>query len=171
MKYIGNYREWINKEWIDYMLAGQGHSHIRNNPAEYGKDNHISKLLNSGWDISKELWSSYEQDILPFVIDKMPIDIGPKYQWWFVKLLPGQVIPIHKDHKVKNWDELDCKRFWMPLQDYEKGHFFFYNDSTILDYKAGDVFAYTDQDVLHGALNTNERKIRLTFNFTFYGVF
>lgn len=168
MDYIGNYKDWIKSEWIDYLLNNKGHRHIRSDPSEYGKNNSATKLIESGWDLSRELFSGYENDNFPFEIE-MPFDLGDKFDWWFIKLLPGQLIPVHQDHNVSKYENLNCRRYWMPLQDYQTGHFFMFEGNMIKNYKAGDIFAYGNQNGIHGAANLAWGVTRLTFNFTSYG--
>ena len=45
------------------------------------------------------------------------------------------------------------RSYWMPLQDYENGHIFMYEDQVITNYKKGDVWMYSDSTALHGASN------------------
>jgi hypothetical protein len=65
-------------------------------------------------------------------------------------MYPGQFTPMHRDpHTI----DINCKRYWIPLQDYELGHIFIYKDQIITNYKKGDVYTYDDANEIHGAVN------------------
>jgi hypothetical protein len=49
--------------------------------------------------------------------------------------------------------EQNSQRYWMPLQDWESGHIFMYENQVVTGYKMGDVWCYTDSTALHGAAN------------------
>lgn len=164
MKYIGNFQEFIQKEWFDYMDAHEGEIHPKRDSSDYGDDNHFSKYIKAGYDANTTWWHSYEERSFPFDI-QVPIE-GKTINWWFVKMFPGQFIPIHRDSWTK-YKESICKRYWMPLQDYTSGHIFIIGNTMLSKYKAGDLFEYP-QDELHGPINLSSSIIRYTFNFVQY---
>ena len=168
MKYIGNYANWINPEWIQYMESNIGEKHPRVDPNEYGEGNPLEKIKKYGYNLENTFWYSFEQRSFPFDLD-FPFDLKGSKDWWFVKMLPGNFIPFHKDHPPKNESEqLTARRFWMPLQNYTEGHIFIMEHEFLKDYKAGDVFEYDDEAGRHAACNLSMGITRYTFNFQVY---
>ena len=165
MKYIGNFKEWITEECINYLLHNDGT--VR--PNTPGKNPNVQEFIEAervGYDMSKTWWHIYEQ--LDFPIDiKIPFDSDKKTIWWFIKMTPGGMMPIHRDPHVSATGINDPKRYWMALQDYVPGHIFVYKNFMITDYKAGDIWMYTDPNEIHGACNISYVP-RLTFQFTTY---
>ena len=47
----------------------------------------------------------------------------------------------------------NCKRYWVPLQDFIPGHVFIYGNSMVANYRRGDVFQYENSQDEHGAAN------------------
>lgn len=166
MKYLGNYKEWIQSDWINYMIENEGHKHPRIDPNEYGVDNNLDKIKSYGYDLNSIFWYSFERDNFAFDIN-LPIDLGENIDWWFVKMLPSNFIPMHKDHNPKKYSNMTCRRFWMPLQDYVEGHVFINGGEFLKEYRAGDVFEYSQHEQ-HGAFNISKGSVRLTFNFAVY---
>ena len=169
MKYIGNYSEWIKKEWIDYLLSSQGEKHPRIDPNEYGKGNKLDKLRQYGYKLEDTFWYSFESRSFPFEFEP-PFDLGKNYDWWFVKMLCGNFIPFHRDHPPGKYENMTVRRFWMPLQDYTEGHIFIMEDEFLKNYRAGDVFEYELDGGRHGAFNISMGIPRLTLNFQGYYV-
>jgi hypothetical protein len=149
MQFIGNYKDWVDDQWIEYMMKNDGTprpSGGRNPNSEEFKN--AEKL---GYDLSQTYWYIYEPDTFPFNVIP-PIEIQDQtFIWWFIKMLPGNKMPMHKDPHAVN--EKNSKRYWMPLQDYEPGHVFIYEDELATHYKKGDLFVYDDSKALHGACN------------------
>lgn len=168
MKLIGNYKDWIKPEWLEYMANNDGEKHPKLDPAEYGKVNSVDKLRDCGYDVDNSIfWHSFEPKTLPFDVT-LPFIVDGKVDWWFVKMKSGNFIPFHRDHAPRNdCDGLIARRFWMPLQDYVEGHVFIMGNELVKDYKAGDVFEYAD-DCRHGVFNLSMGITRYTFNFNFY---
>lgn len=160
MKYIGNYASWINDDWIEWMLVNDG------TPRPSGGSNPDSEEFNqasqAGYDLSKTYWYIYEPHTFPYDIES-PIEVNGNFIWWFIKMLPGQFMPMHKDpHAVH---ESNSKRYWMPLQDYEPGHVFINENELSIDYKKGDLFEYNESDAIHGSCNIGWTP-RLILNFS-----
>jgi hypothetical protein len=66
-------------------------------------------------------------------------------------MLPGNFMPMHMDpHTVQ---QQNADRFWIPLQDWQPGHIFMYEDYVTTNYKKGDIFQYANSAALHGAAN------------------
>jgi hypothetical protein len=59
-------------------------------------------------------------------------------------------MPMHTDPHTH---EESCKRYWIPLQDYESGHIFIYKNTLMTEYSANDVFVYKNAQDSHGAAN------------------
>lgn len=168
MKYIGNYKDWIKPEWVEFMENNLGEKHPRLDQEEYGEGNSLEKLKQSGFDLDTAYWYSFEQRTLPFTVTP-PFDLGGKSDWWFVKMKPSNFIPFHRDHAPKNdCGEMTARRFWMPLQDYVEGHIFIMGNDYMTGYKAGDVFEYDDETERHAACNISMGVSRYTYNFQFY---
>lgn len=166
MRFLGNYSSWVDPRWSEYMSENVGEIHPQQNTTEYGEDNNLQLIKDYGYDIHSVFWYSYESRSFPFEIT-LPIDAGSNIDWWFVKMMCGNFIPMHKDHTHGNFDGQSCRRFWMPLQDYIEGHVFINGDEFIKDYSAGDLFEY-DQHERHGGFNISMGIPRYTFNFAIY---
>lgn len=165
MKYIGNFYHWIKDEWINYLLNNDGVP--RPNTFSENPDTEEFKIAPEvGYDLSKTWWYHYSEKSCPLKITP-PINISNEYMWWFIKILPGGMMPMHKDPHVTESDVKNVRRFWMPLQDYVPGHVFVYNNIFMTDYKAGDLWSYIDANEIHGACNIGYTP-RLTFQFSTY---
>lgn len=165
MQYHGNYRDWIDPKWTEYMSENVGEIHPQQDNDEYGENNSLQLIKDYGYDINSIFWHSYESRSFPFDVT-IPI-AGENTDWWFVKMLCGNFIPMHKDHNHDDYSGLNCRRFWMPLQDYVEGHVFINGGEFIKDYSAGDLFEY-DQHERHGCFNISMGVPRYTFNFAIY---
>lgn len=160
MKFIGNYKDWIDPKVIDYIMTHDG------TPRPSGGRNPNSQefveAAKVGYDMSMTYWYIYEPDTLPFDITP-PIEHDGNIIWWFIKMLPGNIMPMHRDPHVSQKE--NCTRYWMPMQDYQPGHVFIYDKELVVDYKAGDLLAYPDANEIHGACNIGYTP-RITFLFT-----
>jgi hypothetical protein len=165
MEHVGNYSNWIDTKWIEYMSSTTGLVHpFLDGP--YGGN--LEKLKEMNYDVKQVRWECYrpEENNLPFNITlPTDIDTGVKCEFWFVKLLPGNQIPMHRDYNIR--DDLSIFRYWMPLEDHKLGHVFLYENVLMSDYKAGDLFRYTDSDAMHGVCNLGSFT-RYTLNITVY---
>ena len=117
-----------------------------------------------GYKLNDTYWYTFEPKDLPF-------DIVPPLDnvslWWFVKMNPGQFMPMHVDQD--DHSSATINRYWMPLQDYEIGHLFIYKDSLLSPYKKGDLYMFDDADAFHGSSNIGFSP-RLIFNCAQYKV-
>lgn len=149
MKYIGNYSTWIKKEWVNTILSTDGQARPRDwPPASAVESAEYSKYKTAGYDLSAVNWWVYEHRDLR--LDIIPPWTSNKIHWWFTKMMPGQFMPVHTDPHAH---DQPCNRYWMPLQDYEFGHVFLYNNQMISDYKKGDVYMFDNERDMHGAAN------------------
>ena len=166
MIFLGNYRDWVKQEYIDYILNNNGVERPKTSK-ENPDTEEFRRAKEVGYDLSSIMWRHYEDIVTPLDI-KPPFDIGnKKIMWWFIKLLPGNYMPMHRDPHVTWEDRKNVERFWMPMQDYEPGHIFIYKDSMLSNYKCGDLYRYDDENAIHGAANIGYTP-RITFMFSTY---
>lgn len=149
MKFIANYKSWLDQSILDTILSTAGDRRPTNEPLEPYKLELAKTLHNAGYTNDKIGWTLYypshfEKPIVP------PIDIG-KGHLWFCKLNPGDMFPMHQD-LFENSDP-NLKRYWMACQDSTPGHIFVYDKEPLVGYKAGDLFEFTDSTAWHGACN------------------
>lgn len=151
MKYINNFNHWINPEWIKELLANTG----TGRPAEGQRPDtpemveEYRKAREAGYKDNDIYFYMFDNKNVSFNIE--PPFVTEKYHWWITKMLPGNFMPIHKDPHTMY--QKNSKRYWMPLQDWEPGHIFLYEDQVITNYKAGDVWMYEEASAVHGAAN------------------
>lgn len=163
MKYIGNYAEWIKPEWEEYLLKNEGFPRPENKILENQfEEEQNSKIENLGYKNSV-YWYKFTPDNFPFDIT-MPTGEKPLL-WWFVKMLPGNLIPMHIDQEIETGKHTNL--YWLSLNDYEQGHVFVCNDKLHTGYKKGDLYMLDDANLLHGSCNIGFSP-RLIFNFTTY---
>ena len=152
MKYIDNFKHWIKQEWIDELLTSKGMARFKEGPRP---DSPIMQAqwdnaVKAGYNLETEYFYMFDKNNVSFEINP-PWCEGKNFHWWITKMLPGNCMPIHTDPHTSY--ELNSQRYWIPLQYYQNGHWFVYNDVVITDYKAGDVYQYDDSRDPHGAIN------------------
>jgi len=182
MKFIGNYRDWLQDEWITYVQENEG---IEQPKAEF-VDNDIEgavergeraefcefqkKYGGAGYDVKSLLYYIFDGRNFPFDIGVPPWVKGYKEgvsgtYFNLFKYKPGHILPIHSDRVTKF--EKNCTRYWMSWLDYVPGHILIYDDKLIAPYRAGDVYEFDDPFAIHGAANIGLSE-RITFQFTIY---
>jgi len=150
MNYIGNFSSWVQDEWVSEILSNPGWSL----PKDLEKDPSVvlnsdeRKWFKAGYKRSDHFFSAFYKEHCSFDI-KAPWS-PQSWDWWIVKMMPGQFIPVHGDLSMAT--RKNAKSYWMPFQDWEIGHVFMHQDKTITNYKKGDVFEY-DASILHCAVN------------------
>jgi hypothetical protein len=166
MKFCGNYKHIIKPEWIDALLNSKGtlitpfHDYVED-PIQAKKlleDRYIPERVNATDDIfingaygsNLIMAEMYTKDNLPFEIDLGELNQFLVGDWWIIKQLPGQFMPVHKD--TANPVD-DNHRFWFPWTDYTPGHVFIHEGKFVGNYKAGDLWQYNNDDDLHGSAN------------------
>ena len=92
----------------------------------------------------------FTENNLPFNLDLGELNELLIGDWWLVKQMPGQFMPLHRD-TVYNQD--NNIRLWMPWLDHQEGHIFIHQGKYIKNYLAGDLYQYTKDDDLHGSVN------------------
>jgi hypothetical protein len=164
MKYCGNYNHLIKSEWIDLLLKTKG---IPISPWKDHKDDEVEEeidfdqlltttqdekdlFLNGAYDENLIMAEMFNEENIPFELDLKELQHLLVGDWWIVKQLPGQFMPIHRDTAIYYEEN---NRIWMPLIDYKKGHIFIHEGKFVKDYKAGDMFKYNKDNDLHGSIN------------------
>lgn len=149
MKYIGNYAQWIDPKVISVILTTNGDRR----PSDIDKADYKLKTADlwaeAGIDVSKLGWEFYYKEHVGDL--DMPISTRGNVKWWFSKLMPGDMFPLHYDHFEGNLQNV--KRYWMACQDYEPGHVFIYKGKNLEDYKAGDLYEISPTEYMHAAAN------------------
>jgi hypothetical protein len=105
----------------------------------------------------------YNDENTDFIVDPPWVTLK-NYYWWMNKYLPGMILPMHNDANEHS-DVRRYVRYWMPLQDYERGHIFLYEDTLITGYKKGDLYEYSDEQAYHAGGNAGWNP-RLVLNVT-----
>jgi len=152
MKYLGNYKKWIDPKWIAEILESNGFEGKIVSTSESNKNRYeeYKRAVEAGWSLDTIYWWRYTNQITSFDIKNPPwLDSINRISWWIVKQLPGQVQPMHIDVDENN----NCRRFWVPLQDYSPGHILIIENKLIKDYKLGDVFEFNSALDYHGSAN------------------
>lgn len=146
MKYVSNWASYIPSDLRQRILDTNGQARPRDWPAATAVESaEYRKAAEAGYDLTAVNWWVYEET------DLGPIELPFKdYHWWITKLYPGQFMPIHTDPHTH---DRPCKRYWIPLQDYEPGHIFIYKDTIITNYLAHGVYEYYNSQDMHGAAN------------------
>lgn len=152
MKYVGNYEDWIDTNWLTEILAlrGDGRPAEGQQPNSPEMANEYARAKSAGYKDNEIYFWMFDKNNVSFDIPQPPWFTG-KFHWWITKMLPGNFMPMHVDPHTLY--EKDSARFWIPLQDWQPGHIFMYENVVVTDYKKGDVFRYDDPNGLHGAAN------------------
>jgi hypothetical protein len=144
---IGNWNHYIDTSLRQSVLDTEGRARPRDWPPAFAVESaEYAKAQEAGYDLTAVHWWVYEEKDL----GKLELPLANEYHWWITKLYPGQFMPMHTDPHTH---ERPCKRYWIPLQDYEPGHIFIYKDKLMTKYSANDVFVYDDEKDIHGAAN------------------
>jgi hypothetical protein len=152
MIYLGNFSQWIDPQWKEEVLGFDGHQGLIYSDSKENKDRYeeYQKAIAAGWKTDIIYWWRYTNQITSFDITSPPwITSNNTISWWIVKQMPTQIQPMHIDVDKNN----KCKRYWIPLQDYESGHILINEDSLITNYKTGDVFEFDTPLDYHGSAN------------------
>lgn len=160
MRFIKNYKTWLEDHMIQTILNQPGDRRPDlSEPVKEYKQSITDLALKAGYDPTKLAWTMYypshfKQEIL------LPFDAGKDHHWWFCKLNPGDMFPMHQD--LFEDDRPRIRRFWMACQDHKLGHIFVYNNQSLDNYQAGDLFEFENPKEWHAACNLGfEPKISL----------
>lgn len=171
MKYLGNYRDWIQPGLLERILSTPGDPTLLNQPLTWkGHPEHeawYKTFCKAGYDkrgFYSNMYNQYTEDIKDFTLAP-PIDIGDSaWDWWFIKFLPGSVACMHYDPHTKIYRT--AKRYWMAMMDYHPGHVFVSEGGHMMtNYKAGDLWTWEKADLMHGVVNISMLP-RVTFQFS-----
>ncbi len=148
MQYIGNFQTWLPQHAIDTILSIDGDRRPEHNPESY-KSGLANLWSRSGINFYKVGWTLYYQSHFNKKIT-IPEEIKNVSNWWFCKLNPGDMFPLHQDLYK---EPKPVKRYWMACQDHMPGHVFFYGKESLNNYRAGDLFLFENENEWHGACN------------------
>lgn len=149
MEYIGNYCDLIKDEWIDFLLAHDGQLLPDNRECLLPDFDEQNVAINDSWKSEyRYSWYKFEIADLPFTIS-WPVAVTEHIDWWVIKQLPGQCIPIHIDQNPPD----STTRYILMLQDYIPGHVLIWNGDLVNNYKKGDIYKMTDVNATHGSSN------------------
>jgi len=144
---IGNWKDVISSNLRQRVLDTEGQARPRDWPPVFAvESDEYARAEEAGYDLTAIHWWVYEEKNL----GTMKLPFKNEYHWWITKLYPGQFMPMHSDPHTH---ERPCKRYWIPLQDYDPGHVFIYKKQLMTDYKEFDVFEYEKSTDYHGAAN------------------
>lgn len=143
-------------DWIDTVVnevlskTGTLRPQQGGKPAGAEGDREWQRAIDSGYNPTDVYFQMFDESNL---IARIPNfhTCGRQRHWWLTKMMPGNFMPMHVDPHTEQQDNAD--RFWIPLQDWQPGHIFMYENIVVTDYKKGDIYKYTDSTALHGAAN------------------
>jgi hypothetical protein len=149
MKYIGNFKEWIRSEWMEEMTVNPGLPMCLKDFKNLSPGERES-CLEAGYVTDQIFHWKYKEDNVSFIISETPpwLPADSEWNWWIVKMFPGQLIPLHRDFPP----EFKAERFYVALGDYKLGHIMFENNKLLTDYQLGDVYQF-DGSGYHGSAN------------------
>lgn len=152
MEFVGNFKNWIDPNWIEFLKTNTGIARPTEGqqPDSPEMEAEYARARAAGYKDDATYFWMFDKTNFPFEIPKLPF-IEDKFHWWITKMLPGNFMPMHVDPHTLY--EPNSKRYWLPLQDWEPGHIFMYEDQVITNYVAGDVWTYGNSAALHGAAN------------------
>ena len=116
MQFIGNFKDWLQPEWIEYVLANDGKEMPRWEFQENGILDAIArgeraefceyqkKYEEVGYRHDSLLYYVFEEDNFPFKLSLPPfVDLKPNQgaYWNLFKYKPGHLLPIHSDRIPK----------------------------------------------------------------------
>lgn len=149
MIYVGNFKDWIDPKIMDIMLNSPGEKRpIESEKNTDRKQEVVLKWTDAGYNLDKLSWEFYYDNHIGWL--DPPIAVGSRFKWWFSKMNPGEMFPLHIDSFPDS--EKNIKRYWMAMQDMIPGHIFIY-DGKPLEYSAGDMFIFDEARDWHGAAN------------------
>jgi hypothetical protein len=162
LKLLSNHKEWIQPEWIEWLMTHDGRQLPKDSFEENKLDEECGDMGEktdwfTKWGYKPEMvfCDQYKEDIFPYKLE-FPFIPEKIKKWTILRYTPGQFLPLHSDD-VRFENE---RRLWMPLTDYEPGHITVHDETLIKDYQAGDLFHFTNPDAVHGVANIG-KSIRL----------
>lgn len=173
MKYIGNYRHWIEDQKImEFLMLCKGDTTPVWQPDRWVGNailDRYREMARPGYSSNKHFFhqlnpKSPEIKNFKFEFPDVP-EKRKSINWWFVILYPGEFQAMHIDPQLTEVD--NPVRYTMFLQDWEPGHIFVYDDKVAANYKAGDMFEWSDSMCIHGPANIGYNT-RYTLQITMY---
>lgn len=156
MKFECNLKDHFDTSWVEVVLNEVLNKTGTLRPKEGGKpegqegDKEWQKALDAGYDSNASYFQMFTESNLEAEIPEFH-KCGRSRHWWITKMMPGDFMPMHTDPHTVQGKNID--RYWIPLQDWEQGHIFAYEDEVITNYKACDVYKYSSAQAIHGAAN------------------
>jgi hypothetical protein len=156
MNYIGNYKDWITDELMDYLRTNDGDTRPVWQPERWQGHPTLDlfrercRTAYAHRDDKFQQFNSGTSEMISITLPDFP-DKRSHCHWWFIKLFPGQFQSMHIDpHLLEVSNPI---RYTMFLEDYLPGHIFIWDDKIASNYKAGDVFEWSDPMIVHGCTN------------------
>jgi hypothetical protein len=146
MIHVNNIKDSLPDDLINFMLTNKG-ERKPNSVIESYQQIIYDTWQNAGIDLSRVGWEFFNSDNL---INHLDLPFTGNVKWWFSKLNPGDMFPLHLDTYP---NETIVERYWVACQDHMPGHVFVSGHNTLQDYKKGDVFKFEATDAWHGACN------------------
>lgn len=132
MKILENYGPWINPKWLEHCRKTTGLKQSGPKGVEHIAFEGLS-------------WELFDKHNTEFQIAP-PFDFGThEWDWWIKKLGPHDGFPVVTLTET-------TRRLWMPLNNYEMGHIFVYEESMIAPFNAGDLFEF-EHNAPYAAVN------------------
>ena len=148
MNFITNVSNNINPMWYEHCMLNTGKGVPRDRIVSTDHDAMNSHALDT-YKKTEVHHEVFDKDNANFLDVPAFFPNVVKYKWWITKMMPRQFMPMHYDAFK---EKISLLRLWIPLQDYEPGHVFIYDNKLMADYKAGDMYEYNNE-ILHGAAN------------------
>jgi len=154
---VGNLHDMMTDiSWLDTLRGEVFSKEGIKRPKEGGKpegaegDKEWQNAIDAGYNPTDVYFEMFDQNNIVTSIPKFHT-CGRSRHWWITKMNPGNFMPMHIDPHTKQQKNTD--RFWIPLQDWEHGHIFMYENLSISNYLKGDVYQYNNSQAIHGAAN------------------
>ena len=164
MKFYGNFNHLIKQEWIDTLISTKGieispwkdhdgtddNVEVNVDQTLATDDSQADMFTNGPYGNNLIMAEIFDNRNCPFDLDMGELNKYLQGDWWIVKQMPGQFMPLHRD-TVNVHD--NNYRFWMPWKNYEAGHVFIHENKFVSGYASGDLFRYVQDNDLHGSVN------------------
>jgi len=143
VNFLGNFKNWLDPLWLKQVLNSRGAGRPKEGQTPNSKrmEEEYARAREAGYSEDAIYFWMFDKDNVNFDIPQPPF-IDGKFHWWITKMMPGNFMPMHVDPHTTY--QKNSQRYWIPLQDWEPGHIFIYENSMMADYKAGDIWMYTD---------------------------
>lgn len=149
MKPVYNCKDWITDELLSELLdptVGE----LTPVTQDHYTDHQYLYWKSQGFNCDRIRFTFIFQDHLKQQLT-LPTFFKNVKEFWFSRLMPGDIIPCHSDKFKYDVDKI--KRYWMAMQDYTPGHVFIYENQIFANYKKGDVFLFESPESMHAAAN------------------